>query len=175
MAADRTARAAPANDDEALSEALRFLVIRLRKVADQQLGAKGSSYARTKWLMYLEANGPVRSVDLVGALRLAPRTVTVALDALERDGLVRRMPDPNDRRIKLISVTPAGDAVIQATRPMLKGIFDNAFSGLTREERAQLAVLLGRIADRVDAMAAAFADGEDAEASSPWDEEDART
>src|SRR6218665_2613948 len=45
---------------------------------------------------------------LADALGVAPRSVTSKVDAAEADGLVRRLPDPSDRRATLVELTPAG-------------------------------------------------------------------
>jgi DNA-binding MarR family transcriptional regulator len=37
------------------------------------------------------------------------RNVTGLVDALEHDGLVERLPYPNDRRASLVRLTPAGE------------------------------------------------------------------
>jgi MarR family transcriptional regulator, transcriptional regulator for hemolysin len=58
-----------------------------------------------------------RGQDLT-QIRLAERsmldktTMVVTLDELERQGLVERRPSPADRRVKLIGVTPEGEAAI---------------------------------------------------------------
>jgi len=42
-----------------------------------------------------------------------PTTVTVALDQLEKRGLVRRKPHPTDRRTPLAVLTPAGQEMLR--------------------------------------------------------------
>ena len=44
------------------------------------------------------------------------RNVTGLVDTLERDGLVRRVPDRHDRRSVLAQITPAGQAWIESFR-----------------------------------------------------------
>ena len=48
---------------------------------------------------------------------LEPSTMTGLLDRMERDGLVKREPDPNDRRANRIHLTQGGvDAKVSATK-----------------------------------------------------------
>ncbi|WP_232476000.1 MarR family winged helix-turn-helix transcriptional regulator [Flavisphingomonas formosensis] len=136
----------------ALGEALRTLVMRSRKAVDRLLAGEGSSYTRTKWLLFISSHGPLRSTDLADAFGLAPRTVTEAIDALERDGLVRRDPDPKDRRAKRISITPAGGEVVAWAEPVVQRFFEQVFSALDNEEQVRLASLLGRLTDRLDML-----------------------
>lgn len=42
-----------------------------------------------------------------------PSYMTVVVDGLEDRGLVRRQPDPNDRRVKLVSLTEEGLAAVE--------------------------------------------------------------
>ena len=49
--------------------------------------------------------------DLAGRLRCDPSNVTFLADRLEERGLVERRPNPSDRRVKLLALTPAGLAV----------------------------------------------------------------
>lgn len=50
-------------------------------------------------------------LDLSGELGVTARNVTGLVDALQRDGLVERLPYPNDRRAVLVRLTPAGERV----------------------------------------------------------------
>jgi DNA-binding MarR family transcriptional regulator len=47
--------------------------------------------------------------QLAGMQRVSPRNITGLVDALERDGLVERVPDPLDRRSVTARLTDAGE------------------------------------------------------------------
>ena len=49
--------------------------------------------------------------DLADRLHCDPSNVTFLADRLEERGLIERCPDPSDRRVKLLALTPAGLAV----------------------------------------------------------------
>ncbi len=49
---------------------------------------------------------PLRA--LADRLNVVPRTITDVIDVLERDGLIRRVPDPDDRRSTRAVLTEAG-------------------------------------------------------------------
>jgi DNA-binding MarR family transcriptional regulator len=99
---------------ERAADALRDFYLRSHRVVDRIMTARGASFARAKMLAHIAREGALRSADLAVALDYAPRTVTEAIDGLERDGLARREPDPEDRRAKRISLTPAGIAAAEA-------------------------------------------------------------
>ena len=111
--ADAAASAAgpqPAGSDEVAArawQAMRTLVLdrydRRKKVTD----ALGMSFIRAKALR-LVAAGPMTMRELAAGLGTDPPYTTVAVDDLERRGLVVRTVRAGDRRSKLVSITPAG-------------------------------------------------------------------
>jgi hypothetical protein len=66
--------------------------------------ATGLSLTAVDALEYLESLGPLTQRELGGHLLLTSGAVTMLVDRLERDGLVRRDPHPTDRRVTLVSL-----------------------------------------------------------------------
>jgi len=114
--------------------------------------ANGASLARTKLLLYIKRGAAVRSADIAEAFGHAPRTITEAIDGLERDGLVRRDPDPQDRRAKRISVTPAGTAAVEASEPVREQFMKDVFKALDQSEQDALTVLLDKLNARLQLL-----------------------
>lgn len=137
-------------DIESLSKAFGQLFLRMHRLLDRRMAQSGASLSRTKMLMYVEKHGPSRGVDIAGYFGLAPRTVTEALDGLERDGLVRRDPDPRDRRAKRVSITESGLAAMAETEPLRLALTHRIFGVLDAQERAQLDAILTKLAAAVD-------------------------
>ena len=54
----------------------------------------------------------IRPGELAGHLRVAPRSVTDVVDALEERGLLERRPDPADRRATVLALTASGRALV---------------------------------------------------------------
>lgn len=88
---------------------------------------------------------PQRMSALAKESGVTPRTVTTLVDGLERRGLVRRDPDPEDRRAVLVSVTGKGDDLMREIEWGRHALADDLIRGLRPEERAQFARLLGRL------------------------------
>ncbi|MDO5696892.1 MAG: MarR family transcriptional regulator [Dermatophilus congolensis] len=86
--------------------------------------------------------GPLRLGMLAEALRVAPRSVTDVVDALETAGLVRRFPDPDDRRAIAVEATDAGRATAEAAGRLRREHADGFFGSLTDADRRELARLL---------------------------------
>lgn len=127
------------------------LVLRMRRLFDSRLANSGVSLARTKVLMFVEKEGPVRATDIAVCFGQAPRTVTEALDALERDSLIRREPDAQDRRVKRVSVTDEGRRALAETEPLRLKLIDQIFGVLDDEERAQLEKIVVKLTKAVEA------------------------
>lgn len=60
--------------------------------------------------------------------------LTRLVDRLEARGLVRRAPDPGDRRVTLVQLTPAGKALIDELRPRHRAYVERRMSHLTPEQ-----------------------------------------
>jgi len=133
----------------ALSDALRLFYMRSQRVLDRIMTAQGASFAKTKILMFIASHSPARSADISRAFGFAPRTVTEAIDNLERDGLVRREADVADRRAKTIIVTAAGAAAIAASEPMRRQLASQLFDALDEAERTQLTSFIVRLSGRL--------------------------
>ena len=81
--------------------------------------------------------------DAIGAD--APYTTTI-VDKLEAHGLVERLPHPDDRRRKLVTLTPAGQQAI-ATADAILLRPPPALDSLPPQELAELTRLLTRLLD----------------------------
>ena len=118
----------------------RYLAVayRVRKVLDEHMIASGLSLARAKVLQVLAENGPLRQSSLAEELGFAQRTVTQAVEALARDGLVERTSDPIDGRAKLVTLTAEGTAALTASTGAGDEVLEGIFGALDREQLASL-------------------------------------
>jgi DNA-binding MarR family transcriptional regulator len=76
-------------------------------------------------------------IDLARCARLEPSTMTGLLDRMERDNLLRRMPDPVDRRANRICLTDDGRAVETAARAVTEKVLDKVFDGIAPDRLDQ--------------------------------------
>jgi DNA-binding MarR family transcriptional regulator len=83
--------------------------------------------------------------ELAGDLELSSGAMTSRLDRLEEQGLIRRLPDPNDRRGIVVELTPEGKAAWDRTAG-IAGRREAFFaSALTKAEQKQLNQLLRKL------------------------------
>jgi DNA-binding MarR family transcriptional regulator len=131
----------------------RYLTVhhRMRRAVDDGMADCGLSLARTKILRYL-CHDPARPSVLAAALGVAPHTITDVVDALERDHLVARQPDPSDRRAKLVALTGAGEAALTVASGTRQRLLTQVFGALDPDDRA----VMMRLLDVLDGAAAAL-------------------
>ncbi len=85
-------------------------------------------------------------VNAIGKrVELTSGSITTAVDRLEERGLVVRELDENDRRARVVSLTPEGRARIRRAFERHQQVMDEAASGLTKAERATLVRLLKKL------------------------------
>ncbi|TCU57450.1 DNA-binding MarR family transcriptional regulator [Novosphingobium sp. PhB57] len=135
-------------------EQMRDLHLRMHRLFNDRMRAHGASLAQLKLLLLMERCGAMRSTDIADALGQAPRTVTEAIDGLERDGLVARSPDPSDRRAKRINLTEAGRAVIREVEPHRDAFAAQFFEVLGFEDLNTFLSILRTLNDRMIEMGA---------------------
>jgi DNA-binding MarR family transcriptional regulator len=78
--------------------------------------------------------------------------ITGITDLLEKEGLVERVADPNDRRAWLVRLTPAGRRAFSAMAEEHEGWIVDAFRELTGREMATMAALLARLKTHVRSL-----------------------
>ena len=88
--------------------------------------------------------------ELADSLRIAPRSVTDVVDALEGKGYVSREPDPHDRRASVVVVTDAGRAVRAAVHEARRRSVGDQIGALSAEQRAALADALTTLEQGLD-------------------------
>jgi DNA-binding MarR family transcriptional regulator len=126
------------------------------RIVDENLAAHSLSQGRFSVLMLLLAKTencprprtPAELAELCGVTRA---TMTGLIDTLERDGLVTREPDPEDRRMMAVKLTGGGHARLHRVLPGHFRRMATLMAGLTEPERKQLVALLLKILARASA------------------------
>jgi DNA-binding MarR family transcriptional regulator len=110
-----------------------------------RLGDCGVSYARMRLLGTLHCNGPQIMSDISDELGVTRRNVTALVDALEEEGLVRRMPHTTDRRATVIELTSRGAETTDSFYNGHRDAVAELFVALSEDERRELVRLLGSL------------------------------
>ncbi|MFK0293671.1 MarR family winged helix-turn-helix transcriptional regulator [Streptomyces sp. NPDC090442] len=97
------------------------------------------AHGLTMWaysvLLRLDAT-PIRTqAALAEAIRADKTRIIPVLDDLESRGLIRRRPDPADRRVRLVSLTPEGRRLRDAVRADIQRGEERLLAGLPAADR----------------------------------------
>jgi len=85
-------------------------------------------------LFLLQKKDGASLTELSQGLMLENPTVTGLADRLEKLGYVKRLDDPNDRRVYLIHLTKKGDAVAKRALPIIKKLNEQIKEGYSKGE-----------------------------------------
>jgi DNA-binding MarR family transcriptional regulator len=95
---------------------LRVVFSRLRRRFIEAASGHELTPSQVAVLSRLAKGGAASASDLAAAEHVRPQAVAPLVVALEQRGLVRRCPDPSDRRRQLLSLTPEGRALHEDSR-----------------------------------------------------------
>jgi DNA-binding MarR family transcriptional regulator len=121
-----------------------FLALANRALARHDLSTTGREV-----LAVLEGAGqPLPAGKIAARVLVTTASMTAVLDTLERRGLLRRTPDPIDRRRVLIGITDSGRALVDDFLPEMAALQAAVCEPLGAAEREVLLDLLGMLEQR---------------------------
>jgi DNA-binding MarR family transcriptional regulator len=111
---------------------------------DEALRPFGLTNGQFSLLMSLNRPEPPPMAPVASLLAMDRTTLTAALKPLERRGLVKVIPDPSDRRNRILKLTVKGNNLLARAVPLWKSTHDSVEQlipdgdpeGLRRELRA---------------------------------------
>ncbi len=129
---------------------LRLLIGQLRRRLKAEAHTEGLTPSQLSALGHIAREGPATVTALARVEGVRPQSMGATIAALEAAGLVAGTPDPADGRQTLLALTPACEALVQATRSARDDWLAAAIrTRLTPDEQQQLAAgiaLLRRLA-----------------------------
>ncbi len=143
-AMDRPAHPDPGEQPD-LGERLRGAAHALRMRWTGLLEPWDLSPHQARALRVICAQGSLRLNELAERLRVAPRSVTDVVDALQDRELVTRVPDPGDRRATTVAPTPSGRRLLGEIDAAKQADALAFFAPLSVREQDQLARLLSKL------------------------------
>lgn len=127
--------------EDAVARALEVLPGVVRLLSQAAAGGDGGALTLTQFRLLRRLSERVRlTSELAGELEVTPATVSAAIDALVRRGLVQRLSSPADRRAVPLAVTESGRAALEAARRRQQVALAALVDLLTPRERRGLEV-----------------------------------
>ncbi|MFK0288761.1 MarR family winged helix-turn-helix transcriptional regulator [Streptomyces sp. NPDC090499] len=97
-----------------------------------------------------EMAGPMTMRELAERMSCEPSNATFVIDKLEALQLIERRPNPADRRVRRLVLTPAGAELRKRLMKVLSE--EPLFAGLTQDEQGALQGLLKRALFRAEVL-----------------------
>lgn len=110
----------------------------------------GFTYPRLRVLEMLHCQGPKTMRPLAEALNLSARNLTAVADALETEGLVRRVAHPTDRRATILEITDDGIVVAESSLQPRFAEISALFEPLAEADRDRFRITLAALVDRME-------------------------
>jgi MarR family transcriptional regulator for hemolysin len=115
------------------------------RLVDAPLRQLGFAIGQLPVLVTLKSTGALSQAELARVAQVEQSSMAQLLNRMERDDLVKRVPDPADGRSRLISLTARASRQMPSGKLVMDEVCETALTGFSNEERAQLVCLLMRI------------------------------
>ncbi len=115
---------------------------------EKWLAPVGLSFESFSVIVTLRRSGPPYQLNPTTLYReslLSSGAITNRIDRVEAEGLVKRLPDPKDRRGTIVRLTAKGRALADRAIKLHFEALAEELSGINRAERDQLARLLSKL------------------------------
>ncbi|WP_244427178.1 MarR family winged helix-turn-helix transcriptional regulator [Methyloferula stellata] len=122
-------------------------------MAETKFREFGLGVASFPVLNMLRAGEKRSQKDLAQCAQIEQPSMAQLLARLERDGMIKRSPDPNDGRSSLISLTRKALAILPEIDEMVDAGNDEAVAGMSEQEIKILIDLLQRLIANLEALA----------------------
>jgi DNA-binding MarR family transcriptional regulator len=133
---------------ESTGDLLMGVARRMRRDFAGALLHAGVTPAQARALRTVVEHGSVRPSALAEHLRIAARSATEVVDALEERGLVQRGPDPDDRRATLVAPTAAARTELAQVDRVRREHSERFLAVLSDRDRATLDRILRVLVDQ---------------------------
>jgi len=124
------------------------------RLGERRVRALGFNIGQLPVLYLLRNGAQMSQKDLAKFAKIEQSSMAQMLARMERDGLIRRTPDPADGRSSLVSLTEAAVAKLPAARQALEEGRDRVLSGFSADEVQTLVQLMRRLNQNLDRMVA---------------------
>lgn len=120
----------------------------VHKGSTKNMKEKGVTPSQFEVLEALYHKGPMKVCAITEKILTSNGNMTVIIANLEKEGLVRRTADPNDRRASIIKITEPGKDIIEAIFPLHLEYLKESFSRLEDEEKEEIIRLMKKMQGR---------------------------
>ncbi|BCZ46228.1 MarR family transcriptional regulator [Clostridium gelidum] len=120
---------------------------KIHKIEYETIKAGGLTNSQFAVLEVLYSKGDLKICEIIEKILTTSGNVTVVIKNLEKDGLVSKNSDPEDKRSILISITDKGKKIMDEIFPKHVDNINSIFDILTIEEKLELKKILKKFRD----------------------------
>ncbi len=139
----------------------------LRSAFDERLSVLELNLSQATLLAYVTDFGSSTQTELAEMVGLGRAATGTMIDQLETRGLIRRLPNPDDRRVWMLAATAAGESLVDEFYALDRGLRAEFRRGISRADRHQLAELLDRLSVNITAARTNSATQDEAISTTP--------
>ena len=121
----------------------------ISRAFDDALAEAGGSGPMWLVLISLKTRPRASQRELADAVGIREATLTHHLNAMDASGLITRRRDPENRRVHLVELTPAGEEAFQRMRTAAFGFDARLRAGFGGDELAEFERVLDRLRGNV--------------------------
>ncbi len=133
-------------DNTAHGHLINMISNRIKRLADENLVNENVTVEQVKVMSMIHRNGgTVSQKEIELAFGVRRSTVTSAMQILEKKGYIERMPNPEDSRSKLVTLTKEGQEKNEKLISFMDVIEGKLLNGLSDSEQATLQELLLKV------------------------------
>ena len=124
------------------SRLLNQTAILVGRIVSEALAVEGTNRYQLAALATLDAFGAISQAELCRRTNIDRSDINAVVNALEEEGIVTRVSDPEDRRQNIVEMTETGTARFERLKAGLVEAEDRALAPLARADRRELLRLL---------------------------------
>jgi DNA-binding MarR family transcriptional regulator len=117
----------------------------MRRQADKRARAYGMTRAQWAVLARLQREPGITQSRLAALTDVEPITIGRLVDRLEASGLIERQPDPDDRRIWRLRLTPKAAPILREVTAFRRDMHEEMAHGLDARDLDMLVTCLQRM------------------------------
>ncbi|MEQ1652993.1 MAG: MarR family transcriptional regulator [Hyphomicrobium sp.] len=140
------------NEEQSIGYLISDAARLMRTVFDRRVHRLGLTRAQWLVLARLHRSPGASQSELADMMEVEKASAGRMVDRLERKGWVVRRPDPADRRINRLYLTPDAEKISKRMRTVAEQTVDDAMHGLTQDQIGLLTSLLESVKTRLLAL-----------------------
>lgn len=128
-----------------IASRIKRLYLLMTRCVDDALKPYGLARGQWQVLAHVHEAATLSQRHLQDAMKIESATLTVIVDLLVTKGWLERLPDPGDKRVRLLRFTVEGEARWREVPDPLAGAEEHMLAGLDPAERSMVADVVERM------------------------------